>query len=469
MPRILIVEDEDIIRSAVRKLLQHAGYEVTDAVSVEEAEERDPDDFDLIITDLRLPGAAGTEMINRAPNTPVLIMTSYASLRSAVDSMKMGAVDYIAKPFDHDEMLAAVENILARRNTDTPSDENEAATTDSSEQHDPSNIMYGQCEPMQKVFTLIRKVAPTETTVLILGESGTGKELAARALHLLSPRASKPLISVNCAAIPESLIESELFGHEKGAFTGAVTARTGLIEAADGGSLFLDEIGELPAEAQARLLRVLQESEIRKVGSTQSRKVNVRMIAATHRNLKAMTRTGEFREDLYYRLNVMQVRIPPLRERRADILGLAQRFLQQQADKLGRPTLNLNPEAMQLLERYRWPGNVRELENAIERASILVDSDVITPALLDLDSDPDDEHIPETLVEGDNEPAATPTPEPFNDLSLEDYFQHYVLENQDRMSETELAHKLGISRKSLWERRQRLGIPRKKSSGSAGN
>ena len=464
MPRILIVEDEDIIRSAVRKLLQHAGYEVADAVSVEEAEGLDPDSFDLVITDLRLPGAAGTEMINRAPNTPVLIMTSYASLQSAVDSMKMGAVDYIAKPFDHDEMLAAVENILARKSSasDEITGPGDAART-SGPDSDPSEIMFGQCEPMQKVFTLIRKVAPTETTVLIQGESGTGKELAARALHLLSPRASKPLISVNCAAIPESLIESELFGHEKGAFTGAVSARTGLIEAADGGSLFLDEIGELPAEAQARLLRVLQESEIRKVGSTQSRTVDVRMIAATHRNLKAMTRTGEFREDLYYRLNVMQIRIPPLRERRADILGLARRFLKRQASKLGRPELSLSPEAMQALERYRWPGNVRELENAIERASILTDGDVITPAVLDLDSDSADEYIPETLVEGNNEQTPARDVDSSNDLSLEDYFQHFVLENQDRMSETELAQKLGISRKSLWERRQRLGIPRKKA------
>ncbi|ERP88987.1 Fis family transcriptional regulator [Marinobacter sp. ES-1] len=467
MPRILIVEDEDIIRSAVRKLLQHAGYEVADAVSVEEAEGLDPDSFDLIITDLRLPGAPGTEMITRAPDTPVLIMTSYASLRSAVNSMKMGAVDYIAKPFDHDEMLAAVENILARGHEPASSraDEDPDRTADTPS-GDPSTVMFGTCEPMQRVFTLIRKVAPTETTVLIQGESGTGKELAARALHLLSPRANKPLISVNCAAIPESLIESELFGHEKGAFTGAVSARTGLIEAADGGSLFLDEIGELPAEAQARLLRVLQESEIRRVGSTQSQKVNVRMIAATHRNLKAMTRTGEFREDLYYRLNVMQIRIPPLRERRGDVLGLASRFLKRQAEKLGRPDLSLSPEAMQALERYRWPGNVRELENAIERASILTDTDVITPSVLDLDSDYGDEYIPETLVEGDNEQTPTRDADSANDLSLEDYFQHFVLENQDRMSETELAQKLGISRKSLWERRQRLGIPRKKGAGS---
>ncbi|MDS1308499.1 MULTISPECIES: sigma-54-dependent transcriptional regulator [Marinobacter] len=464
MPRILIVEDEDIIRSAVRKLLLHAGYEVEDVGSVEEAEQNhDPDQFDLIISDLRLPGAAGTELINRAPNTPVLIMTSYASLRSAVDSMKMGAVEYIAKPFDHDEMLAAVESILART---APTPNENQGTPTATENSDPASIMYGQCEPMQRVFTLIRKVAPTETTVLVQGESGTGKELVARALHLLSPRATKPLISVNCAAIPESLIESELFGHEKGAFTGAVSARTGLIEAADGGSLFLDEIGELPAEAQARLLRVLQEGEIRKVGSTQSQKVNVRMIAATHRNLKAMTRTGEFREDLYYRLNVMQIRIPPLRDRQSDILGLARRFLVTQGSKVGRPNLNLSPEAMRALERHRWPGNVRELENAIERASILSDGDIITPSLLDLDSEGGDEYIPESLVAGNNEQLQAREPDSANDLSLEDYFQHFVLENQDRMSETELAQKLGISRKSLWERRQRLGIPRKKTSGN---
>lgn len=467
MPRILIVEDEEIIRSALRKLLLHAGYDVTDAGSVEDAEQYIPSQFDLIISDLRLPGAPGTELIQRAPNTPVLIMTSYASLRSAVDSMKMGAVEYIAKPFDHDEMLDAVEGILARKpaSFDATADDQPKSGAQTSDS-DPASIMYGNCAAMEKVFTLIRKVAPTETTVLIQGESGTGKELAARSLHLMSPRASRPLISVNCAAIPESLIESELFGHEKGSFTGAVSSRTGLIEAADGGSLFLDEIGELPAEAQARLLRVLQEGEIRKVGSTQSRQVDVRMIAATHRNLKAMTRTGEFREDLYYRLNVMQIRIPPLRERSSDILGLAQRFLKRQGAKMGKPTLNLTPEAMRALEHHRWPGNVRELENAIERAIILCDGELVSPSLLDLDGEGDDVNIPDSLVDGNNEQGQgqSQDSDASSDLSLEDYFQHFVLENQDRMSETELAQKLGISRKSLWERRQRLGIPRKKNT-----
>lgn len=480
MTRVLIVEDEEIIRSALRKLLTHNAYQVEEAGSVQEAQSRfDLKGFQLIITDLRLPGAPGTELIKLVPEVPVLIMTSYASLRSAVDSMKMGAVDYIAKPFDHDEMLNAIDQILLRKrlaslNTDKPASEAGQAPAENA---DPANIMFGQCEPMQKVFTLIRKVAPADTTVLIQGESGTGKELAARALHQLSPRAQQPLICVNCAAIPETLIESELFGHEKGAFTGAVSARTGLIEAADGGSLFLDEIGELPAEAQARLLRVLQEGEIRRVGSTQSRQVDVRLIAATHRNLRAMARTGEFREDLYYRLNVMQIRLPPLRERSTDILGLAKRFLQTIGDRMKRKGLSFSPDAMQLMERFRWPGNVRELENAIERAVIVADDNLITRELLDLEND-DDLVIPAGLLGqqatigidshagsriGNPADSALKKDTETRDLSLEDYFQHFVLENQDKMSETELAQKLGISRKSLWERRQRLGIPRKKS------
>jgi len=458
MSRILVVEDEEVIRTALRKLLNHNGYEVEEADSVEQAARRDLHRYDLIITDLRLPGEPGTELIRQVPDVPVLIMTSYASLRSAVDSMKLGAVEYIAKPFDHDEMLAAVDDILTRFRNRAP--ESEDRTGAAVPTADPSSFMFGRCQAMERVFTLIRKVAPTETTVLVQGESGTGKELAARALHELSPRARQPLICVNCAAIPETLIESELFGHEKGAFTGAVSARNGLIEAADGGTLFLDEIGELPAEAQARLLRVLQEGEIRRVGSTQSRQVDVRLVAATHRNLKAMSRTGEFREDLYYRLNVMQIRLPPLRERSEDVLGLARRFLRRTGERMNKPDLSFTPASMQSIESYGWPGNVRELENAIERAVILVEDNLITPELLDLDTD--DIHIPEGLVQGED-PVDSGQDQP-RDLSLEDYFQHFVLENQDKMSETELAQRLGISRKSLWERRQRLGIPRKKTS-----
>jgi DNA-binding NtrC family response regulator len=295
-------------------------------------------------------------------------------------------------------------------------------------------------------------VAPIDTTVLILGESGTGKELAARALHELSPRNRAPMITVNCAAIPEGLIESELFGHEKGAFTGATETRRGLIEAADGGTLFLDEIGELPLEVQARLLRVLQEGEIRRVGANHARKVNIRLIAATHRDLQQMVAEGTFREDLYYRLQVMELNLPPLRERGTDIVELAEALLAKNCKRLNRPSMRYSPEAMELIRAYRWPGNVRELENIIERAVILADSTAITPDLLAINTD----------VPGPREAPAT---EPYNDkLSLDDYFIQFVRANEGCLTETELARQLGISRKTLWERRNRLGIPRQRSS-----
>ena len=470
MSHILIVEDETIIRSALRRLLERNQYEVSEAGSVQEAQERfSIPGFDLIVSDLRLPGAPGTELIKLAEGTPVLIMTSYASLRSAVDSMKMGAVDYIAKPFDHDEMLQTVARILQDHQQNAaalaqPSRGNGSAPSDAS-QGDIGII--GHCAPMQDLFSKIRKVAPTDSNVLIQGESGTGKELVARALHNLSRRAKAPMISVNCAAIPETLIESELFGHEKGAFTGASAGRAGLVEAADGGTLFLDEIGELPLEAQARLLRVLQEGEIRRVGSVQSQKVDVRLIAATHRDLKTLAKTGQFREDLYYRLHVIALRLPPLRERGNDVVEIAKAFLARQGERMNSGELHFSRDAEQAIRHYHWPGNVRELENAIERAAILSESPEIDADLLGIDIELDglDEDFDEPL--GTLHGAASSN-EPTEDLSLEDYFQHFVLEHQDHMTETELARKLGISRKCLWERRQRLGIPRRKSSTTAG-
>lgn len=471
MSHILIVEDETIIRSALRRLLERNQYEVSEAGSVQEAQERfSIPGFDLIVSDLRLPGAPGTELIKLAEGTPVLIMTSYASLRSAVDSMKMGAVDYIAKPFDHDEMLQTVARILHDRQKaaaapapSRPAAAQVGASGDSDSANSEIGII-GRCGPMQDLFGKIRKVAPTDSNVLIQGESGTGKELVARALHNLSRRAKAPMISVNCAAIPETLIESELFGHEKGAFTGASAGRAGLVEAADGGTLFLDEIGELPLEAQARLLRVLQEGEIRRVGSTQSQKVDVRLIAATHRDLKTLAKNGQFREDLYYRLHVIALKLPPLRERGADVLEIAKAFLARQGERIGNEDLHFSREAEQAVRHYAWPGNVRELENAIERAAILSESEEISAELLGIDIELDN------LDEDFDEPCAmlgsavSTSNEPTEDLSLEDYFQHFVLEHQDHMTETELARKLGISRKCLWERRQRLGIPRRKSS-----
>lgn len=477
MPHILIVEDETIIRSALRRLLERNQYQVSEAGSVQEAQERfSIATFDLIVSDLRLPGAPGTELIKLGQGTPVLIMTSYASLRSAVDSMKMGAVDYIAKPFDHDEMLQAVARILRdRQNTPAAPAERSSAPGKAATQDKPgaSNAngeigIIGSCPPMQDLYSKIRKVAPTDSNVLIQGESGTGKELVARALHNLSRRAKAPMISVNCAAIPESLIESELFGHEKGAFTGASAGRAGLVEAADGGTLFLDEIGELPLEAQARLLRVLQEGEIRRVGSVQSQKVDVRLIAATHRDLKNLAKVGQFREDLYYRLHVIALKLPALRERGADVNEIANAFLARQSARIGRTDLKFAHDAEQAIRHYAWPGNVRELENAVERAVILCESPEISADLLGIDielADLDDDDVFAGLPSTGG--GSNTSHEPTEDLSLEDYFQHFVLEHQDHMTETELARKLGVSRKCLWERRQRLGIPRRKSSATS--
>lgn len=471
MPHILIVEDEEVIRLALRRLLERNDYQVSEAGSVKDACAQELSDFNLIISDLRLPGAPGTDLIRLAGDVPVLIMTSYASVQSAVESMDKGAAYYVAKPFDHEEMLEKVAQCLSQQAS--PKNEDTGPSSDSASTANNPGNMIGSCEPMQGLYQRIHKVAPTEATVLIRGETGTGKELVAKAIHQNSRRAKRELISVNCAAIPETLIESELFGYEKGAFTGANANRAGLIEAADGGTLFLDEIGELPMEAQARLLRFIQESEIRRIGATQSQKVDVRLLCATHRDLKAMAAVGEFREDLYYRINVMQMQLPPLRERGKDVLEIAETFLSQSCDKLGHEPKRFTPMAIQAISTYTWPGNIRELENAVERAVILADGEDIDNELLDIDlklvevtqlrrastKAANKRHKP-SVSAADAAMAADPQDE----LSLEDYFQRFVLEHQDTMNETELAQKLGISRKCLWERRQRLGIPRQKAN-----
>ncbi len=451
--KVLIVEDEQVIRMALRRLLERHDYLVSEAGSVNEATELlKIHSFDIVISDLRLPGAPGTDLI-KATSTPVLIMTSYSSLRSAIDSMKMGAVDYISKPFEHEEMLEAVTRIITESAGKRLPEKVPSAT------EPPVHGMIGSCPQMLELFRRIHKVAQTNSTVLINGESGTGKELVAKAIHKLSDRNAAEMISVNCAAIPENLIESELFGHEKGAFTGATANRTGLVEAASSSTLFLDEIGELPLDAQARLLRVLQENEIRKVGSVQSKKVDVRLVVATHRDLKQLVIDGEFREDLYYRINVMTLVIPPLKERGNDILELADTILERTCKRLKSPMLRFSNEATRAIAAYSWPGNVRELENAIERAVVLAETEQIGAELLAIDIGtrlgirPISQRV--TADAGIQDDAV-------EELSLEDYFQKFVLEHQDQMNETQLARKLGISRKCLWERRQRFGLPRKK-------
>lgn len=358
---------------------------------------------------------------------------------------------------------------------------NTAELASKANDYPPLSGMIGSSPAMKTVYSRVRKAAPTRSTILIHGETGSGKELVARGIHQASDRHSQPFIAVNCAAIPETLIEAELFGHEKGAFTGAATKRSGLIEAAEGGTLFLDEIGELPCEAQARLLRFIQESEIRRIGSNESQRVNVRLVAATHRNLKQLVKKGDFRADLYYRINVVKIELPSLRERGNDLLEIAEYLLEKAAIRHGRPGLHLLPEALQAINSYSWPGNVRELENIIERAAIMSDHAAIDPAALeiDLESSHLNDAINNTgqrplmgsyadLYQPTQQPHSTnrdSMPDPNEDLSLEDYFQRFVMENQESMNETELAKKLGISRKCLWERRQRFAIPRNKTNG----
>ena len=467
MQKILIVEDESVIRTALRRLLERHEFQVSEAGSVQEAEKNYTfANYDLVISDLRLPGAPGTDLIKKAKDVPVLIMTSYASLRSAVDSMRMGAVDYIAKPFDHGDMVIAVQRIIADHPTGRSAEE--VATMDgATSAPNRSTGIIGNCPSMRLLFEHIEKMAPTDSTVLVLGETGTGKELVARSVHESSLRADKAMVSVNCAAIPETLIESELFGYEKGAFTGANASRMGLIEAANGGTLFLDEIGELPMEAQARLLRFIQEGEIRRIGSVHSRKVDVRLICATHRNLESLAAEGLFRKDLFYRINVLCLALPPLRERGKDILYLAERMLETQTQRSGKKLMRLSPRAIQAITTYQWPGNVRELEHAIERAVILSNTEEIDNKALGIDL----ELVNINRIRGQQDPNATinqstarASHDPGEDLSLEDYFQRFVLEHQDSMSETELAQKLGVSRKCLWERRQRFGMPRNKGN-----
>lgn len=433
MTRILLVDDEAPIRRGVRRFLEHHGFEVTLAEDLRTARQQaDNHDFDLLLADLRLPDGEGTTLIGEYPQLPTVIMTSYASVPSAVEAMKSGAIDYIAKPFDHDALLLTLRAALRSSSHHRQQDRPDSAETQQG--------LVGESSAIATLRQQIRKVAVTDSTVLIRGESGTGKEVAARAIHTLSPRAAQPFIPVNCASIPEGLVEAELFGHAQGAYTGAVKARVGLIEAAHGGVLFLDEIGELAPAAQARLLRVLQEGEIRPVGATQARRVDVRLLAATHRDLEAMIDSGEFRADLYYRLRVLELRIPPLRERLHDLDLLVRHFLAELEQRFDTAGLTLSDETRKHIRAYEWPGNVRELKNALERAVVLSEGSRI-----------EWEHL--GITRAGNEP-------PSQAASLHEYFRRFVLENQGRMNETELARALGISRKTLWERRQRENLPR---------
>ena len=427
---ILLVDDDAVIRSSLKEFLENHNYKVCESTSLRSAVKLDLSAFCALIVDTRLPDGKGTDLVKLAPDVPVIVTCARASLRAAVETMKMGAADYLAKPYDFAELARTLAELI-------PHDEADDVTE-----------MLGQCHSIDTLLSQISKVAPTETNVLIEGESGTGKELVAQRIHALSQRAERQMISLNCAAIPDAFIESELFGHEKGAFNGATTARVGLVEAADGSTLFLDEIGELPLEAQGRLLRVLQEREVRRVGAVETRNVSIRLIASTHRNLQKLVNEGAFREDLFYRLNVVRLALPPLRERGPDVLLLARHFLTTHAAKHGKSRLRFSDAASHLIETYHWPGNIRELENAVQRAVILCEGKTIKADLL-------------AIGEQVNSRFPT-TDEQVEPVSLEEYFVKFVLDHQDEFTETELAQKLGISRKSLWQKRQKLGIPRER-------
>jgi len=366
--RILVVDDELSMREFISILLEREGYEVLTAADAETAQQRlAASNIDLVISDVQMPGLNGLELLARiketSPETAVLLITAFSTAEQAVEAMKLGAYDYLAKPFKVDEIKILVRNALEKRDLRI---ENRQLRERACVAEGYAGII-GASQRMRELFELLRKLSDSQTTVLILGESGTGKELAARAIHEGSQRNGKPFVAVNCGAIPENLIESELFGHVKGAFTGAVGERPGLFEQAGGGTIFLDEIGELPLSMQSRLLRVIQEREVRRIGGNSTKKVDVRLLAASNRDLALQIKEGSFREDLYYRINVMQVMMPPLRERIEDIPLLVQHLIKKHSGSTGIVT----SEALKALMAYQFPGNVRELENIIERSLVL--------------------------------------------------------------------------------------------------
>ena len=446
--RILIIEDDPGVGTSIQLLLPAHGYEVELATRARDGlDKAGACEFDLVITDLRLPDGDGMSVIltlhKAQPALPIILMTSYSSLDTAIEALKNGAVDYVIKPFHNDALLFAVERALNERRMQR---ENALLKRNLKNVYTSTRII-GESAGIKRVFELIGKVAVTDANVLIQGESGTGKELVAQAIHDASPRAGRPFVPINCGAIPAELLESELFGHTKGAYTGAVAATEGLIREAHGGTLFLDEISELAPQLQVKLLRVIQEKQVRPLGSTRIVHTDVRILAASNRDLKSATEQGAFRADLFYRLNVINIHVPPLRERGTDIEILAAHFIAEHSRRLGKRITDISADLKMLLGRYRWPGNVRELENVIERAVILTDGVTLSARdFADL----------AILEPAPAQPAAEGTLA--GALSIEDYIAEFVKRYQDRYSEQELAAMLGIGRKALWVRRNRWGL-----------
>ena len=445
--RLLIVEDEETLCESLKRVLEREGYVVDAFTSAESVLGKIEEmAYDLIISDITLPGIDGIELLRRIkeklPEQIVIIITAYASIETAVGALRAGAYDYVIKPIMHEEIKRIVRNALKERSLRA---ENVLLRRQIEERYDFEKIV-GQSSEISAVIGEVKKIADSRSSILLLGETGTGKELVARAIHYNSFRQDKPFVPINCSAIPENLLESELFGYIKGAFTGATGSKRGLFEEADGGTIFLDEIGELSQHLQAKLLRVIDDHEIRPLGSTQSRKVDVRFIAATNKDILRAVNEGTFREDLYYRINVVTITLPPLRERREDIVILAKHFVEKYANEIGKSVKFIDDSALKILVDYPWPGNVRELQNIIERAVLITESNTIFQ-----------EHLPEGMKVRDSFVAAA-----FNTvLSIEDYTKEFILRFQSAYTEQKLADMLGITRKSLWEKRRKWGLKRK--------
>jgi two-component system, NtrC family, response regulator HydG len=446
MASILLVDDEESPRATLALLLKQAGHDVEQADGVDAAARAlAAGAFDLVITDLRMPVGSGLDVVRLTrttqPDAEVIVLTAYAGWESAKEAMRLGAFDYFEKGREPDELFHRIDQALE---TKALRRDNEHLRRQVQTRYSLTGIVARSPE-MQRVLALVARVAPSDATVLIQGESGTGKELIAKAIHQASPRAPHAFVAVNCAALPEPLLESEIFGHVKGAFTGAVAAKRGLLEEAQGGTFFLDEIGEMPPSVQVKLLRALQEREIRRVGATQPIVLNVRIVAATNRDLAQAIRDGRFREDLYYRLNVVPVVLPPLRERREDIPLLAEHFLSRASERHGR-ALRLAPAATARLLSYAWPGNVRELENAIERASILANGELVGP-----------EDLPPHIASGAGLGPAPTLPAQQNLAGVE---KAHILQTLERCgwNHSRAAEALGIGRTTLWRKLKEYGL-----------